>query len=727
MTLTLDSDFDGKREDGFVNIPEALSAGKRALSEEEIAVLKAGGNVNSDSGWKNVLVSSGENMFDAHLIRGCEISGFLVLGRLIRGTLQYHDLVLETGLYDSYLRDVCVGDDVVIRNVKYLANYRAGSRVILFNIKEMSATKHCKFGNGVLKEGEPEKNRIWIGVCNENDKRAVLPFEDMITADAFIWSRYRDDKLLQKRFLELTENGNSKAQDTFGIIGSDIVIKNTTLLKDVKVGDYAYIKGAFKLKNITILSSYDEPSQIGEGVELVNGIVGYGSRVFYQAVGVRFVIGRNCQLKYGARLLNSVLGDNSTVSCCEILNNLIFPFHEQHHNSSFLIASMVGGKSNIAAGATIGSNHNSRSADGEITAKRGFWPGLCSDFKHNSFFASFSLITKGSYSYELNIKYPFALVSTSGSRKPIDIIPAYWFLYNMYAIARNKSKFLKRDKRAVKVQHVEIDPFAPDTVQEIAAACDRLVFLAKNYLEVSNNSAIIKARLDEEKTNIAKDFLLKQTDSRLTFFDPLSQKKYGAKIHKPSAAYIEYRRIMKYYAVKSLSEYCRARGIKTLTNEEIKKISSIPLYTVWVNAGGQIIPEKLLFELFSKIKDGRINSWKKVHEFYDVCQNSYKDYQAAYAIFLLEQLYSRSVSVFTREIFSEIEADAKATGKNIYNSALVSRMKDYEDDFRMITFRNNREMDAVLGNISDNEFLEELKAQTEEFSRETQMLFEGLR
>jgi ADP-glucose pyrophosphorylase len=98
-------------------------------------------------------------------------------------------------------------------------------------------------------------------------------------------------------------------------VGEDSVVKNCTLIKDVKIGMNAYIKGAFKLKNITVCSSYDEPSQIGEGVEMVNGILGYGSRVFYQAVAVRFVIGRNCQLKYGARLLNTILGDNSTVSC----------------------------------------------------------------------------------------------------------------------------------------------------------------------------------------------------------------------------------------------------------------------------------------------------------------------------------------------------------------------------------------------------------------------------
>ena len=68
-------------------------------------------------------------------------------------------------------------------------------------------------------------------------------------------------------------------------------------------------------------------------------------------------------------LINSYLGNNSTISCCEVLNSLIFPAHEQHHNNSFLCAAMVMGQSNIAAGATIGINHNSRSADGEISCR----------------------------------------------------------------------------------------------------------------------------------------------------------------------------------------------------------------------------------------------------------------------------------------------------------------------------------------------------------------------
>ena len=135
---------------------------------------------------------------------------------------------------------------------------------------------------------------------------------------------------------------------------------------------------------------------------MVNGIIGFGCRIFYGVKAVRFILSDHSQLKYGARLINSYLGHNSTISCCEVLNSLIFPAHEQHHNNSFLCAALVLGQSNMAAGATVGSNHNSRSADGEIIAGRGFWPGLCVSLKHNSKFASFTIIAKGDYPAEIN-------------------------------------------------------------------------------------------------------------------------------------------------------------------------------------------------------------------------------------------------------------------------------------------------------------------------------------
>ena len=69
-----------------------------------------------------------------------------------------------------------------------------------------------------------------------------------------------------------------------------------------------------------------------------------------------------------------------------------------------------GGQTNIGAGATIGSNHNSRAPDGEIHAGRGFWAGLCASLKHCSKFASYTLVVKGQYDFELNNPFPFSLV-----------------------------------------------------------------------------------------------------------------------------------------------------------------------------------------------------------------------------------------------------------------------------------------------------------------------------
>ena len=69
------------------------------------------------------------------------------------------------------------------------------------------------------------------------------------------------------------------------------MIKNCWIIKDVKIGNCCYIKGASKLKNITINSSEVDPTQIGENVVLVNGIIGYGCRLFYSVIAVRFVLG----------------------------------------------------------------------------------------------------------------------------------------------------------------------------------------------------------------------------------------------------------------------------------------------------------------------------------------------------------------------------------------------------------------------------------------------------
>ncbi len=195
-----------------------------------------------------------------------------------------------------------------------------------------------------------------------------------------------------------------------------------------------------------------------------------------------------------------------------------------------------------------------------------------------------------------------------------------------------------------------------------------------------------------------------------------AQKKYGAEIHKPVRAYKIYRKIVKYFACSVLVEYCHLYNTQ-IDREELKILmQNFPLYTKWVNVGGQIISSDNLQELFEQIKAHKINTWQEVHNFYDKCDKEYLINKTTYAIYLLERLYEQKIRNFTPEIFEDIISDVLSMSNQMLNEARSSREKDYVDSFRKITFRNDEEMEAVLGNIDDNEFLVEMKEKTQRFN-----------
>lgn len=43
----------------------------------------------------------------------------------------------------------------------------------------------------------------------------------------------------------------------------------------------------------------------------------------------------------------------------------------------------------------------------------------------------------------------------------------------------------------------------------------------------------------------------------------------------------------------------------------------------WVNVGGQLMPQKTVNSLLTKIKTGGIDSWDKVHQFYEEASSTY--------------------------------------------------------------------------------------------------------
>jgi hypothetical protein len=682
----------------------------RHLQEDEIERLVQ--NNNTADNWNEVLVV---DPFELQRIRNTNFYGLVRIGRISDAILEHHGLRVPVGIADSVIVACDIGDDAAIHNVRYLAHYIIGDQCILLNVDEMHTTSHAKFGNGIVKEGEKEDERIWLDVMNESGFRRIAPFDGIIPADAYLWAKYRDDSALLEKLLAITQKSFDRRLGFYGTVGDHCVVKNSGILKDVKIGPHCYIKGAHKLKNLTINSSEEEPTRIGEGVELVNGITNCGCRIFYGSKAVRFVLGNNSNLKYGARLIHSFLGDNSTVSCCEVLNNLIFPFHEQHHNNSFLIASVLLGQSNIAAGATIGSNHNSRANDGEVQAGRGFWPGLCSSIKHSSRFASFVLLSKADYPAEMDIPLPFSLVNNNVSEDRLEVLPAFWWLYNMYALTRNAWKFQDRDKRKKKMQNIEFEALAPDTIEEIVRARRLLeIWTAKSSLRRQRKTA---GKKDEnDLVRIGRKLLAGkpgQVDRLEILGEMMEKSDRKVVILKAHKSYHAYGDMMHYYAVKNLMDFLTTNSgdafaamCRKLQNER---------RTQWVNLGGQLVPEQDVVLLRADIGSGKLGDWREIHDRYADLWKSYPLEKQKHAYATLCTLLG-TISPGIEQWQAALDRAVKIQ-EFIRDQVYISRQKDFDDYFRQITYRNKEEMTAAIGTIEENDFVRQVRAETEAFRK----------
>ena len=173
----------------FRNLQNRSGIAYRHLNAYEIEVLVRNRNTSDD--WNKILVS---DAFTPELVKNCKFYGLVRIGKLEPYFLEFSDLKVPVGLYNSTIISCDFGDNVVVDNVNYMSHYIVGSEVIIVNVNELVTTNYAKFGNGILKEGENESTRVWLEICNENGGRSIIPFIGMLPGDAYLWSKYRDDQ-----------------------------------------------------------------------------------------------------------------------------------------------------------------------------------------------------------------------------------------------------------------------------------------------------------------------------------------------------------------------------------------------------------------------------------------------------------------------------------------------------------------------------------------------------
>ena len=541
--------------------------------------------------------------------------------------------------------EICDGASVV--NVGEISHYRA------INLK-------------------PEK----IKLINENGGRGVTPCAALNNTATYIYSKYRGDAEFISKMSEMAEEYNAGTKRHRVVIGKQAVVTNVRAICNTFIGDGAIVDNAEVIRCSMILSVLQMRSKVGAGVQIRNSIVGFGSDVDSAAQLNNVTTGLYAKISKAARVEHSYISDAANVSCCEISNSFVSPFHSQAHNNSFLISSFVGGQSNVAAGATIGSNHNSRANDGEIWAKRGFWPGLCTSLKHNSKFASFTMIAGGRYRSELNVLLPFSLVTIREADGHAAILPAYLLTHNMYFTMKSRRKFASRDDRGAFARAIELDPLAPDTVEEMLEAISVIENSRSEYYMERNRPA--------------------------------------TEIKNAEAACKAYKMMIRHYCAKNILPFMKANGIKTLggLTDAIGKISNSR--GKWINCSGAVMKENYLTKIMSHVKSGKIKKWTDLYAAFDKLEGGYGETKTKHALDCLTAVLGMPARKIGESEFRDFLKTVPNDCKIILSLTRSSRAKDYADPFRTMVYDSQEEMDAVLGRESDdpivNSVAEEMSA-----------------
>jgi hypothetical protein len=683
----------------FFPVERLIPDSKRSLKKSEIEILI--NNHNSAESWDTVFVAE---FFNVSGIVNCNFSGSVYIGVINGKPFDYNGLHIQSGLINSSFHNCVISDGCIVKNCGIISNYLIENDVIISNVSEISSSDGASFGLALNQKNTETIHAI--ALINENGGRKILPFSEINCTDAWFMIKNGYNDLFGSKIRNIVSNTISKS-NSVATIGKYSKILNTTCIRNCIVHPYALIDGARHLENSTVLSDQNEPTLIKSGVEINNSIISYGNDLQSSCLLKSCITGTAVSISQSARITESFIGDNSAISCCEIAHSFVYPFHNQHHNNSFLIASCIGGQSNLAAGATVGSNHNSRVNDGELWAGRGFWPGLCTSFKHNSRFASYTTAAKADYLYEIDLPYPFSLISNDLSSNSLVVYPAWAISSNLYSLMRSRQKFQKRDKRIHKNQIIELSPFAPDTIEECFNALNIIELYALCQQELVNPGTIERYY---QSNSQMRTFIESGNHDQSIDLKPYTIEKSNRKVTllKPGPAWNMYRLLIEWFSVSTIAEYDKASIFNAL---------STPFETEdtqWVNAGGQIMRKCDAQKIVSTITDDNsITYWNQIHPMYANIQNEYSRNRLKYAIHSLFRLHENPIEKSVAALSQLIEKSMSSIDI-ICELTRKSRQKDFTDSFRTMVYDSNEEAVSALGTFDDDPVLKNLEAESTE-------------
>ena len=312
----------------------------RPLTSEEIEVLKSNDCWAED--WTSVNVS--EN-FKPNFMHRVMLYGEVNIGGFDKNVEVSQGFVKHSGINNTTLRNVTVGDDCLIENVgNFINNYTIGDDCYISNISTMETTEGATYGEGNL-----------VSVLNEVGEGNVILFSDLNSQLAAFMVKHFSDKELKEKIRLLIKSDIDTKMPERGQIGNNVKIINTKEITNCVINDFCEVNGASRLSDCTLLGSIHGNVYIGTGVIAENSIIAEGSSIINSVKIQDCFIGETCQLSNGFTASASVFFANSYMSNGEACAAFCGPFTASHHKSSLLIGGMFSFYN--AGSATNFSNH----------------------------------------------------------------------------------------------------------------------------------------------------------------------------------------------------------------------------------------------------------------------------------------------------------------------------------------------------------------------------------
>ena len=298
----------------------------RSLTFEEIEILENNSCWAED--WSRVEVA--EDGFQAKFFHRVMFYGDIQLGSVQKEVEITKGFVKHSGINDTTLRNVTVGNDCLIEKVgNYINNYTIGDDCLISNISVMETTEGATYGEGNL-----------ISVLNEVGDGNVIFFHDLNSQFAAFMVKHFNDKDLKNAIRRLIKEEIARTNPERGTIGNKVKIVNTKEITNTIIQDDCEISGASRLSDCTILSSEHASVYIGTGVICENSIISDGSSIVNSVKMQDCFVGEACQISNGFTASQSVFFANSFMANGEACAAFCGPFCASHHKSSLLIGGM---------------------------------------------------------------------------------------------------------------------------------------------------------------------------------------------------------------------------------------------------------------------------------------------------------------------------------------------------------------------------------------------------